>query len=154
MPAVEKNPILSELKDLKLKMEELYSESFGDEESSDSGEHTQPLCWMPMMDVWESPDEWLVVLDLPGVPKDALHVEVKENRLSIWGERSCPHTSDRYESVHAERPNGKFARAIDLPRDMDSERIDAEFKEGVLAIRIPRSSDSSSTAQRIKVHRA
>ena len=154
MPAIEKNPLLSELETLKLKMEELYTESFGDNASSESSAWAPPVSWEPLTDVWESSREWLVVLDLPGVSKEDLHVEVKDNRLNVWGKRPCPHVSERYESARIERPNGTFARAMDLPRDIDSESINAEFKEGVLTIRIPRNSHSRSAPQRIQVHRA
>jgi HSP20 family protein len=149
-----KNPLLGELRTMKGKMDELYVESFGEERDESSCSGTRSETWQPLMDVWESEEEWLLLIDLPDVRAEELHVEVKENLLTVRGERCGQSLSEQYVNSQRERPDGPFFRTVELPFDIESENIRADFKQGVLAIRIPRNSSFSLAAHRIKVHRA
>ena len=154
MPVTEKNPLLGELATLKGRMDELYTESFGEGREEGPCPPGQSETWQPLMDVWESKEEWLLLFDLPDVRTEDLHVEIKENLLTIRGERCGLSLAGQYLRSQRERPDGPFFRTVELPTDIESENIRASFKRGVLSIRIPRNSNSSLTAHRIKVHRA
>ena len=89
----------------------------------------------PLVDVHETKDEYLVKVDLPGVKADDVNVEVNENVLSIAGSRVAEDTG---QAQIVERPYGSFVRTLTLPRDVDSDSIEAGYHDGVLELRIPK----------------
>lgn len=98
--------------------------------------------WKPTMTLWEKGDEFLIGFDLPGVSKEGARVTVSQGILEISGSRPLP-TDDEAEASlrYAERPFGKFRRALTLPRGARIEQLKAEMKDGVLEIRIPKSAE-------------
>lgn len=91
---------------------------------------------MPM-DAYRKDDSFLIRLDLPGVAADAVDLTVEENVLTIKAERAAPPSSERVESVIAERPYGTFVRQVFLGTNLDTEHIQAEYEAGVLTLAIP-----------------
>ncbi|MDQ1454910.1 MAG: hypothetical protein QOH28_530 [Actinomycetota bacterium] len=89
---------------------------------------------MPM-DAWREGDEFVVELDLPGVDPESVDIDVERNVLTIRAERSGPRQDA--ELVAAERPRGVFHRQIVLGDSLDTERVQASYSAGVLALRIP-----------------
>jgi HSP20 family protein len=89
----------------------------------------------PLVDVHETEDEYLVKVDLPGVKADDVNVEVNESVLSISGSRVA---EERGQAQIIERPYGSFVRTLTLPRDVDSDSIEAGYHDGVLELRIPK----------------
>ncbi|HET8527488.1 MAG TPA: Hsp20/alpha crystallin family protein [Gaiellaceae bacterium] len=89
----------------------------------------------PAVDVYETADDYLVKVDLPGVKTEDVNVEVNENVLSISGSR-VPAESGRAQLV--ERPYGSFARTLTLPQGVDADAIEAGYHDGVLELRIPK----------------
>jgi HSP20 family protein len=89
---------------------------------------------MPM-DAWRDGDTVIVAFDLPGVSAETLDIDVERNVLTIKAERSAPH-GDR-EMLAAERPRGLFSRQLVLGDNLDLDRIQAEYTNGVLSLRIP-----------------
>ena len=89
----------------------------------------------PMLDVRETDDEYLVLVDLPGVRSEDVTIEVNEQVLTIAGSRVPVETG---ESQLAERPYGSFARSLTLPKGVDSDGIAADYRDGVLELRIPK----------------
>lgn len=91
---------------------------------------------MPM-DAYREGDEYVIVLDLPGVAEDALDIDVERNMLTVKAERR---PAARAEDVHvelSERPLGAFSRQLVLADTLDTERIRADYDAGVLTLRIP-----------------
>ena len=91
---------------------------------------------MPM-DAYRVGDEYMVVFDLPGVPQDAIDLDVERNVLTVKAERRPLTLSDGVEMQVAERPLGAFSRQLFLGDTLDTERIAAEYENGVLTLRIP-----------------
>jgi HSP20 family protein len=94
--------------------------------------------WVPALDVWETESDVVYAFDLPGIPEDAITIEVKDDTLTVSAEREkTAETSDdgfyRYE-----RRFGTFARAVGLPKGVDQEKINASYEHGVLEIRVPK----------------
>ena len=89
---------------------------------------------MPM-DAWREGDTFVVCFDLPGVSKDTLDIDVERNVLTVRAER--PAGSGDWEPLAAERPRGLFSRQLVLGDNLDLERIDAAYADGVLTLRIP-----------------
>jgi len=90
--------------------------------------------FMPM-DAWKDGDTFRVQLDLPGVDRDSIDLDVERNVLTVRAER--PMTESTNELLAAERPRGVFSRQIILGDNLDLDQIDAEYGDGVLSLSIP-----------------
>ena len=94
----------------------------------------------PETDVVETEREIRVHVEMPGLKRDHIEVDVENNVLTIRGEKREERTEGKEGRYHlAERRYGTFARSFVLPRDVDPENIQAAFEDGVLTVRIPKS---------------
>lgn len=93
--------------------------------------------WSPQVDVFEREGNLVVRADLPGLTKDDIRVEVRDDALVIEGERRREHTEEGAGFYRAERSHGSFRRAIPLPEGASAEKADARFENGVLEISLP-----------------
>lgn len=91
----------------------------------------------PAMDVFEDATGITVQADLPGVPKERLHIHVDQDSLSIEGEISLKRP-ENLEALHAEVRLPRYYRAFTLSRELDTSKVEANFKNGVLTLRIPK----------------
>lgn len=89
---------------------------------------------MPM-DAWREGDTFVVEFDLPGVSADSLNLDVERNTLTVHAER--PERDADVEMVAAERPRGVFSRQLFLGENLDTDRIEAKYADGVLRLTIP-----------------
>lgn len=89
---------------------------------------------MPM-DAWRDGDVFHVELDLPGVDRDSIELDVERNVLTIRADRPFRETTN--ELIAAERPRGVFSRQVILGDNLDLDRIEAVYDAGVLALTIP-----------------
>lgn len=92
----------------------------------------------PALRVVELPGNYLVECDLPGVPTDAVSIQVEDGQLVIAGERSVPQVPEGGNVVVDERRYARFMRRLQLSKDADVTGIDAEYGNGVLRITIPK----------------
>jgi HSP20 family protein len=104
--------------------------------------------WNPPVDVYETPGQYVVTAELPGLSRDDIQIEVREGELTIRGQRPTPDVPpDAYHRM--ERLQGAFARAFAFADPIDPERISADFKDGVLTVTLPKS--ARTAARRITV---
>ena len=89
---------------------------------------------MPM-DAWRDGDRFIVEFDLPGVDEDSLDLDVERNVLTVHAKR--PDLDPGREMVAAERPRGVFSRQLFLGENLDTDKIDANYHDGVLRLTIP-----------------
>ncbi|WP_029117605.1 Hsp20/alpha crystallin family protein [Mycobacterium sp. URHB0044] len=89
---------------------------------------------MPM-DAWRDGEEFVVEFDLPGVAPDSLDLDVERNVVTVRAER--PRLDPDREMLASERQRGVFSRQLVLGENLDTDRIDASYEEGVLRLRIP-----------------
>jgi HSP20 family protein len=89
---------------------------------------------MPI-DAWREGDQFVVELDLPGVKTDSLDLDVERNVLTVRAER--PGLDQNREMLAAERPRGVFSRQLFLGDNLDTDKIDANYHDGVLRLTIP-----------------
>ena len=87
------------------------------------------------MDAWRDGDEFIVEFDLPGVKADSLDLDVERNVLTVHAER--PELDQSREMVSAERPRGVFSRRLFLGDNLDTDKIEANYHDGVLRLTIP-----------------
>jgi HSP20 family protein len=116
-----------------------------DEERGGELEHAD---WTPASDIIEHENEFVIALDLPGIDRDALDVSINDERLTVRGERA-PEDGVRKSSNN--RPAGRFlARFGPLPQSIDQSKIAAEYKDGVLRLRLPKR--AAEQAGRVKIN--
>jgi HSP20 family protein len=89
---------------------------------------------MPM-DAWRQGEEFVVEFDLPGINADSLDIDIERNVVTVRAER--PAVDPNREMLATERPRGVFSRQLVLGENLDTERIEASYNEGVLSLRIP-----------------
>jgi len=96
--------------------------------------------WKPTIAVWEGKNEILIAVDLPGTARDAVHVTVDRGVIQVHGARPVQESpnGDQPTLKYAERPYGKFRRAIPVPFATRLEQLHAQMRDGVLEIRVPR----------------
>ncbi|MCE5245165.1 MAG: Hsp20/alpha crystallin family protein [Syntrophobacteraceae bacterium] len=148
------NPLLNELHSMKRKMDALYLQSFSADDAASPAETPDSPDWQPAIDIWQTPAEWILVADLPGVADSELHVHLVDSKLTIQGHREAAPCRDGAEPFQRERPNGSFTRTFMLTQDIQEDSISAEFKRGVLTVVIPKITAQSGPPHRIAVHSA
>src|SRR3954471_1859404 len=94
--------------------------------------------WMPAMDLVEADDHFLLKADLPGLAEEDVSIEVRDNALTISGERKAEHEKRERGWYRVERSFGRFSRSLTLPDGVDPASISAEFDRGVLQVTIPK----------------
>ncbi len=94
--------------------------------------------WRPPVDIIDTEAAIIIFVEIPGVDKDMVDIEVKENVLSISGERTVDSSSGSGSYMRSERVFGRFARSFALPAMLPTDKITASFKDGVLKITIPK----------------
>ncbi len=93
--------------------------------------------WSPAVDLYETPDRFVVSAELPGLTRDSLKIEVHNDTLILRGVR--PHTERPDVRFHrVERGHGAFTRSLGLTAPVDVDGISAEFQDGVLTVAIPK----------------
>ncbi|OBK26673.1 Hsp20/alpha crystallin family protein [Mycobacterium asiaticum] len=89
---------------------------------------------MPM-DAWREGERFVVEFDLPGIDADSLDIDIERNVVTVRAER--PKVDPNREMLATERPRGVFSRQLVLGENLDTERIEATYREGVLSLQIP-----------------
>jgi HSP20 family protein len=91
--------------------------------------------WAPAADIFEEDTHFLLALEVPGVKRDDIKIEVEGDRVVISGERKA---TDDKRSLYGERRFGSFERAFTLPANADSTKIEAKYEDGVLSVVVPK----------------
>jgi HSP20 family protein len=107
--------------------------------------------WAPAVDVAETDKEYVIKADLPELKKEDVKVELLDGVLTVEGERKHE-KEDKGTTFHrVERSYGKFVRRFALPTEIDSAKVQAEFKEGVLSVHLPKTAAVKPKAIEVKV---
>ncbi|MGH8631896.1 MAG: Hsp20/alpha crystallin family protein [Burkholderiales bacterium] len=106
--------------------------------------------WAPLVDITETPKEYLVRAELPGMKKEDVSITIEEGVLTISGERRVEYSDEKRH--RSERYYGRFERSFSIPSDVAPDRIDAEYQDGVLAVHLPRAEQKKPKAIEVKVH--
>jgi HSP20 family protein len=103
--------------------------------------------WTPAADIYETESGYQIAIDLPGVGRDAVDIDLDDNRLIIKGTRKVEESAKE----RTERPFGKFLRSFTVPGSIDQSQIGAEYKEGVLLVRLPKRKEQKAQRVEIKI---
>lgn len=125
-----------ELDSLQGEMNRLFDGFFGTGTGGRNGASLRR--WIPSMDLVEAGDELVLRADLPGMSEDDVAIEIKENVLTVSGERRSEHEHKDESFYRAERAFGGFSRSLTLPDGVDPDAVSARFDQGVLEVRVPK----------------
>ena len=93
--------------------------------------------YLPATDILETPTELVAVLEMPGVGKDAIDIEYKDNTLTVEG-RLAASTREGSTNLWREYHEGHFIRTFNVQKEIDAEKVSASYEDGVLTIRLPK----------------
>jgi HSP20 family protein len=108
--------------------------------------------WAPRVDVCETNDSYIVSADLPGIKKEDIEINLKDNTLTVTGEKKYEAKSDKDNYVRVERKYGKFLRRVSLSENVDKGKIKATYKDGVLEIKIPKREEVATKPVKVEVN--
>jgi HSP20 family protein len=108
--------------------------------------------WAPRVDIYGTEDSYIVSADLPGLKKEEIGIGVKDNTLTIRGEKKFEEKSDKDNYVRLERKYGKFVRSFRLSDKVDKGKIKANYKDGVLEINIPKRQEAATKQIKVEVN--
>jgi HSP20 family protein len=109
------------------------------------------LGWTPAFDVYEEKDNFVVKAELPGMKKEDINVSLHDGTLIISGERKGETKGEEAEVYRSERYFGKFQRAVALPATVATDKVNAEYKDGILTITLPKSEEAKPRQIEVKV---
>jgi HSP20 family protein len=95
--------------------------------------------WMPALDVFEKEDRFIVKAELPGIKDEDIDVSVVGDTLSIRGEKKTETEIKDEDYYRCERSYGSFYRSIPIPSNVDADKIEASFEDGILEVALPKS---------------
>jgi HSP20 family protein len=107
--------------------------------------------WTPLADITEDEKEYLIKAELPEMKKDDVKVTVENGVLTISGERKFEKEEKKKKYHRVERGYGTFMRSFTLPDDADFNKVNAEFKGGVLTVHVPKSEHAKPKQVEVKV---
>jgi HSP20 family protein len=140
---------LKELLDLQERMNRLFDQTL-------AGERLDPPAfapaWSPAADVYETEDGYVLEIELPGLTRDEVAIEVQGTQLVVRGERQIA-AAPAAAFHRLERRYGPFARSFRFPDPIDSERVKADLREGILRVEAPRT-HARPSGRSIRVERS
>lgn len=128
-------------------MNRLFEDAFFRGRTGDSALTT----WAPAVDIYETGDELVVKADLPDVSEKDLDVRVENNTLTLRGERKFEREVSEDNYLRVERTYGSFTRSFSLPSTVNTEAIKAEYRNGVLTVRMPKREESKPKQIKVSV---
>jgi HSP20 family protein len=127
----------------------LFNEAF--DRSADEGSLTP---WSPSVDIYETEQNLVVKADLPEIKPEELDIRVENNILTIRGERQFEKKVNESNYLRVERAYGSFSRSFALANTVNSEAIQAEYKNGVLTLTIPKREEAKPKQIKVRVENA
>lgn len=135
-----------------LNMQERLNRFFRDDlqRETEPNELSMPS-WSPSTDIFETKDEYVFKLEVPGMTKDNIEIEFKDDTLIIKGEKKEENQVKKEDYHRIERTCGSFTRSFNIPKNVDEKKIDASMKDGILELRIPKKEEAKAKAIPIKI---
>ena len=132
-------------------LQEQVNRLFDDTFSSHRAGQSDLATWAPAVDVFETENELVVKADLPDMNEKDIDVRVENNTLTVRGERKFEQQANEDNYLRIERAYGTFTRSFSLPNTVNPEAIRAEYRNGVLTVRMPKREESKPKQIKIGV---
>lgn len=127
------------LRTLQREVDDIFDRFFG----RSGGDGSTSAVWAPSTDLVETDDAYRIHLDVPGMSKEDMTINLQNNTLTVSGKRTAEQTHEDDEYVRVERTFGNFHRTFTLPDAVDAENIEATYDNGVLNISVPKTERSA-----------
>jgi HSP20 family protein len=140
--------VAREMDEMQNRLRRFFTEGFPDVMTQ-----TEPLGWLPTVEIVEKPDELILYAELPGMTKDDVEVLFENDVLILRGEKKEEKVEEGDERRYHlwERTYGAFRRAFILPRTIDQAKVVAEFKDGVLTVKMPKTELAKAKGKKIEI---
>lgn len=122
--------------EIQTEVNRLFDNFFGRPASTAAGR-----AWVPPVDLYETKDDLVLMMELPGVRDKDVTVSLTGDLLSVKGERRFEHDAKEQQFLHVERAFGKFERLVQLPIPVQGDKVKASYRDGVLEIRLPKTEE-------------
>ena len=119
--------------------------------SVQGGEAQASVAWLPVVDIEESEQDYVIHAELPGLDKDKVKVTAEDGVLTLSGERDLERTVEGKTYHRIERSHGTFSRSFTLPEESDAESVAAQFTNGVLAVRVAKREEALPKSIEVRV---
>ena len=127
---------MRELSSLQTEMNRLFNTVF--DSPASGGGNAGIRRWIPAMDLVETPEDFVLRADLPGLAESDVKIEIEDNVLTVSGERKAEHEGREEGFYRLERAFGSFSRSLTLPKGVNADAVKASFERGVLEVHIPK----------------
>jgi HSP20 family protein len=97
--------------------------------------------WAPAVDLYEDKDSFIVKAELPGMKREDIEVSLHEGMLTLAGERKSEEKTDNADTHRTERFFGRFQRSLTLPKAVKTDKVAAQYRDGVLTVTLPKSEE-------------
>lgn len=128
-----------------MNLQQRINKVFNETARSASGEGEERFdtgSWTPVVDIRETDNSYEIKADLPGVKKEDISIDIGDNTLTISGERKFEEQEKKKDYIRIERSYGSFSRSFALPQNVDSAKIKAKYKEGILDLTLPKKEEA------------
>jgi HSP20 family protein len=135
-------------------MEKRLSTIFGRSQGSGNSESKEAISvtqWSPLVDITEDDKEYVVNAEIPEMKKEDIKINVHDDVLTVSGERKYEKEEKGKKFHRVERAYGSFMRSFTLPEDADGTKINAEYKDGMLKVHLPKSEQAKKKAIEVKI---
>jgi HSP20 family protein len=123
--------------DIQGEVNRLFDNFFG----RPTGVGTGNRSWAPVVDLYETKDDLVLTMEVPGVRDKDVTVSITGDLLTIKGERRLEHDVKEHQILHVERNYGKFERMVQLPIPVQADKVKASYRDGVLEVRLPKTEE-------------
>jgi len=138
---------LDRLSNLRDELDSLFEMPFW----SNLGRQSQLFsAWSPALDLYQNNDNVIARVELPGMRKEDIEISLQDGMLTISGERTSE-TADSDKAERTERYVGKFRRSVSLPTQVDSNKVTASYRDGVLTVTLPKAEEAKPKQIQVNV---
>jgi len=129
-------------------MNRLFNDFFSQGERSKG----MPSIWSPLVDIAETDNDITVTVEAPGMQKDDINITIQDNVLTLKGEKKQENVEKKKQYHRIERTYGQFERSFSLPTTIQTDKVKAGFRNGVLTITLPKSEEAKPKEVTISVN--
>lgn len=129
-----------------------FGKLFGGNFWNDDEQEMSVPTWRPATDILETKDEYVFKMELPGISREEVNIEIEDGTLTVKGEKKEEQEVEKDNFHRYERCYGSFSRSFSLPKNINDTKIVANMKNGILELRIPKAEEAKPKAIPIKVN--
>lgn len=130
----------------------LFDTALGGGALPSTGDGVEDRQWTPEIDIYENDNSFFIEADIPGMNIEDIKIDVQDRMLTIKGEKKFKEKTEKDKYIRVERSYGSFFRSLSLPMNVDSDKIEASYKDGTLRLNLPKTEQAKPKQIEIKSH--